>query len=749
MEDPSSAVGPSPLSISELETPKVVRSFLKQPKTFAIKEETKENNPPTMNAEIKKENIPPEEEFPVIKRKAEEVMAERPSKVTKKEEPLTRKKVPVTTTTRQPLKEKNVGLNAKVNQFSTSLRSSTTGSRLNQSMRVSSTSSNTSTSSLNSSFRQPLTSRTLTSTAKRPALKKESSLNMSSVSAKGGSVARLPWDLKGRLEDMEAKLKACLEKNEQLGSQVNTLHDKVGEKEQTLTVLSEEKVNLKGTLDGRQGEIMDLMRQNRDLVMTIEQIRTDTMKQIEQVQERNRMLESQLEFTKTTLTTTRVEADSLRNTVATQNGQIFASESQINDLKVRLQTAEQLNMERAAKIAELEQIIRERDEAIRQLEEKSREDENLRRGLHNQIQELKGNIRVFCRVRPGGSQSEEEPVFQFPPNTDSRALEITCNTGASVTGKAGASKKMNFNFDKVFQPGSTQSLVFQEISQLVQSVLDGYNTCIFTYGQTGSGKTYTMEGPPRTSDNTTFGVLNDEHRGMIPRTVEQIFTSAKALESKGWKYEMEASFLEIYNETIRDLLSKKSEDKHEIKHEANGTITVAGLSSFKVTHPASVYELLTIAGGNRAVGRTNCNERSSRSHSVFQLKLKGVNTFTDEKVSGILNLIDLAGSERLSQSGATGDRLKETQNINKSLSSLADVICALANKDQHIPYRNSKLTHLLMNSLGGNSKTLMFVNISPEGKDFNETLSSLRFATKVNACEIGVAKKQQRVDFNK
>jgi len=257
-----------------------------------------------------------------------------------------------------------------------------------------------------------------------------------------------------------------------------------------------------------------------------------------------------------------------------------------------------------------------------------------------------------------------------------------------------------------------------------------------------------MEGPPRSMENAIYG-MKDENRGMIPRTVEQIFTSAKSLEQKGWFYEMEACFLEIYNETIRDLLSKdkKGDDKHEIKHEANGNISVTGINTIKVTDPSSVYELLAVAASNRAVGRTNCNERSSRSHSVFQLRLRGANTFTEEKVSGVLNLIDLAGSERLSQSGATGDRLKETQNINKSLSSLADVICALANKDQHIPYRNSKLTHLLMNSLGGNSKTLMFVNISPDGKDFNETLSSLRFATKVNACEIGVARKQAKIEL--
>jgi kinesin family protein C1 len=128
--------------------------------------------------------------------------------------------------------------------------------------------------------------------------------------------------------------------------------------------------------------------------------------------------------------------------------------------------------------------------------------------------------------------------------------------------------------------------------------------------------------------------------------------------------------------------------------------------------------------------------------SVFMLKISGSNAVTGESVEGLLNLIDLAGSERLSQSGSTGDRLKETQAINKSLSSLGDVIAALANREQHIPYRNSKLTYLLQHSLGGNSKTLMFVNVNPSLPSFNETICSLRFATKVNACQIGTARRQ-------
>eukprot|EP00842_Homolaphlyctis_polyrhiza_P006842 jgi/Hompol1/747/HPOL_001359-RA len=247
-----------------------------------------------------------------------------------------------------------------------------------------------------------------------------------------------------------------------------------------------------------------------------------------------------------------------------------------------------------------------------------------------------------------------------------------------------------------------------------------------------------MEGPGNARTR------NSDDSGMIPRAVEQIFETAQQLKEKGWTYKMEGQFLEIYNETIRDLLNPDDDSKkHEIKHDTTKCkTTVTEALCFPVNSPSEVYTLLVKASENRAVASTNCNERSSRSHSVFTLRLTGHNSNTDETSEGLLNLIDLAGSERLSSSGSTGDRLKETQAINKSLSSLGDVIFALSNKDSHIPYRNSKLTYLLQYSLGGNSKTLMFVNIAPEVASLPESLCSLRFATKVNSCQIGTARRQ-------
>jgi kinesin family protein C1 len=233
---------------------------------------------------------------------------------------------------------------------------------------------------------------------------------------------------------------------------------------------------------------------------------------------------------------------------------------------------------------------------------------------------------------------------------------------------------------------------------------------------------------------------------MIPRAVAQIYKAAKDLQSKGWEYTIEGSFLEIYCEGMRDLLSTKATPmKLDIRHDEKRKITVVdGLTLVSLDSATSVDSLLALAAKNRTTAATAANERSSRSHSVFMLALQGKNEGTGERSRGVLNLVDLAGSERLNHSQAAGDRLKETQAINKSLACLADVIHALGNDSAHVPYRNSKLTYLLQYSLGGNSKTLMFVNISPAKEHVSETLCSLRFATAVNKTILGTAKSSKR-----
>ncbi|KAI9284419.1 C-terminal kinesin [Umbelopsis sp. AD052] len=456
------------------------------------------------------------------------------------------------------------------------------------------------------------------------------------------------------------------------------------------------------------------------------------------LQRQKRSLEQELEDTMNRLQDQKTENSKLRTTISDNSAAVLTMESDTRNLKLRLQNTEELLKNREQTIERLTAELDAAKITVSDIEDKLLEEEKNRRRLHNTIQELKGNIRVFCRIRPvlDNEKKAAASVTDIAyPGIEKNQLELADSTTSS-NGTV-AIKSYPFTFDRVFQPNATQDECFEEISHLVQSALDGYNVCIFAYGQTGSGKTYTMEGVRGAAEEQT---------GMIPKTVRQIYKTAEKLRNKNWTYEMEGQFLQIYNETIHDLLGNASEFgklKHEIKHEKNGSTIVTDMTTVLLDSPAKVTNLLKKASQNRAVGATNINERSSRSHSVFTLKLNGKNSVTGEVTTGVLNLIDLAGSERLSSSGSTGDRLKETQAINKSLSSLGDVIYALANSKEgsHIPYRNSKLTYLLQNSLGGNSKTLMFVNISPLLTHFNETLCSLRFATKVNNCQIGTAKK--------
>ncbi|CAD5327072.1 unnamed protein product [Arabidopsis thaliana] len=431
------------------------------------------------------------------------------------------------------------------------------------------------------------------------------------------------------------------------------------------------------------------------------------------------------------------KSGSLEETCSLQKERIKMLEQELAFAKEKLKMVDLSMSHTMTEFEEQKQCMHELQDRLADTERQLFEGELLRKKLHNTILELKGNIRVFCRVRPllpddGGRQ--EASVIAYPTSTESlgRGIDVVQS-----------GNKHPFTFDKVFDHGASQEEVFFEISQLVQSALDGYKVCIFAYGQTGSGKTYTMMGRPETP----------EQKGLIPRSLEQIFKTSQSLSTQGWKYKMQVSMLEIYNESIRDLLSTSrtiaiesvradsstSGRQYTITHDVNGNTHVSDLTIVDVCSIGQISSLLQQAAQSRSVGKTHMNEQSSRSHFVFTLRISGS---TEQQVQGVLNLIDLAGSERLSRSGATGDRLKETQAINKSLSALSDVIFALAKKEDHVPFRNSKLTYLLQPCLGGDSKTLMFVNISPDPSSTGESLCSLRFAARVNACEIGIPRRQ-------
>lgn len=466
-------------------------------------------------------------------------------------------------------------------------------------------------------------------------------------------------------------------------------------------------------------------------------------------------LRTDLENLKSDLDRERKIVYDLKHNLDTSNSNSVTLESTIRALKARIEFLEGGREEQSQAFERCNQGMNDALAETEATKEKLRKEETLRRKLHNQVQELKGNIRVFCRVRPPLNSEPASMIapMQYPDDAEeSKEINILGPEEKSSLGTV-SRKNNTFSFDRVFGPSTQNSEVFDEISQLVQSALDGYNVCIFCYGQTGSGKTHTMSSVD----------------GMIPRAVHQIYETAQGLEEKGWRYTMEGNFVEVYNENLNDLLGNPDEldkKKHDIRHDMQrGKTIITDINTVELESPEMVESILERAAANRSVAATKANERSSRSHSVFILKLKGENHITGERSEGTLNLVDLAGSERLSHSGATGDRLKETQNINRSLSSLGDVIAALGQgKDGgHIPYRNSKvccqllpfirtskltfsqLTYLLQFSLGGNSKTLMFVMVSPLQGHLSETLTSLKFATKVHNTHIGTAKRQARV----
>ncbi|PIN12782.1 Kinesin (KAR3 subfamily) [Handroanthus impetiginosus] len=348
-----------------------------------------------------------------------------------------------------------------------------------------------------------------------------------------------------------------------------------------------------------------------------------------------------------------------------------------------------------------------------------------RKELYNKVLELKGNIRVFCRCRPLNAEEIDEGA--------SVAVDFEAAKDGELTVKSnGISKKM-FKFDAVFSPEANQVDVFEETAPLAISVLEGYNVCIFAYGQTGTGKTFTMEG-------------TNEARGVNYRTLEKLFDIIEERKNT-FRYEVSVSVLEVYNEQIRDLLVSDSQPSStakrlEVKQVGEGGHHVPGLVEAHVNNVNEVWEVLRTGSNGRAVGSTNANEHSSRSHCMHCVMVKGENLLNGECTRSKLWLVDLAGRERIAKTEVQGERLKETQNINRSLSALGDVISALATRSPHIPFRNSKLTHLLQDSLGGDSKTLMFVQISPNENDLTETLCSLNFASRVRGIELGPAKKQ-------
>lgn len=393
--------------------------------------------------------------------------------------------------------------------------------------------------------------------------------------------------------------------------------------------------------------------------------------------------------------------------------------------------------------------------------------------LLSRLQTVCGNIQVFCRVRPViNDEIKKSWGLKLAVNVinqaDLAAMDIRPDRLSD--GSIGSDNKMEalvstsswkvFTFDRILGPEETQNDVFREMEPIAQSVMDGFKACIFAYGQTGSGKTYTMEGTS-SDPGLNYRIINHvfqsaQLRGSI-YTPESERNSSEDDEMNGLHgtselsvYHIQVGVLEIYNDSLRDLINTNNLKGLEIRHDSlTGDICVPDLTMATVSSPQQTIDVLRNAQSNRVTGKTNSNAHSSRSHSIVIVQIlkrrsepeDGVNDPAEvefeEEGCGKLYLVDLAGSERVKKSNVSGDMLKEAAHINKSLSALADVMEALDKKMAHVPYRNSKLTYLLQDVLNSSCKTVMIVNVGPAVESASETFRSLQLAERVRNIVVG------------
>lgn len=331
------------------------------------------------------------------------------------------------------------------------------------------------------------------------------------------------------------------------------------------------------------------------------------------------------------------------------------------------------------------------------------------------------NVKVAVRCRPL-SGDEKKKKCETTVLIDTKVGQVAVKNPSG--GRNDVPK--SFSFDMCFDWNAKQVDIYNRTARdIVDGCLEGYNGTVFAYGQTGTGKTYTMEGIRG----------NSESQGIIPNSFAHIFgTIAKAEGST--RFLVRCSYLEIYCEDVRDLLGKDQSKKLQVKEDPQKGVYVKDLSTFVVKGADDMDKIMTKGNKNRMVGRTNMNETSSRSHAIFTITIERSDKAADGKDAfrvGKLNLVDLAGSERQAKTGAEGTRLTEANKINLSLSALGNVISALVDGSKHIPYRDSRLTRLLQDSLGGNARTVMIANFGPADYNYDETVTTLRYANRAKS----------------
>ena len=498
-----------------------------------------------------------------------------------------------------------------------------------------------------------------------------------------------------RIASLEADLKKASEKASQdmlqLSKRLETKENMLHEAKSKLSTMRDDLVQSMGA---QEEEVNDMRKEHEEALASVKK----------ELQEQQLLRLSQI----TELNEAKLSAEN-----ATKQQAILLEKIKTNDAKIKEASGLLANNERLHKALAIET--------------------ERRKTLHNKIEDMKGRIRVYVRIRP---LSQKEIG-----NGSTEACKAESKKTALILPdpeKKGDIAK-TWDFDSVFSgdvaAGNTQENVFRDTSYLITSAVDGFNVCIFAYGQTGSGKTFTMFGAGGVGGGIGKDGKVDPLTGLAPRAASELFRVLKEREASS-DVAVSATMYELYNDAVVDLLAPADKSvgkkpKLDIKlaeHSKTGFVEVVGSVEEEVADVQGLLDLFKRGAESRTVASTQMNADSSRSHLITSIKTKITNKRSGAVVSGKLTLVDLAGSERVGKSGATGDQLKEAQSINKSLSALGDVISALTTGSKHVPYRNHPLTMLMSDSIGGNAKTLMFVCSSPADYNRSETGNSLDFA---------------------
>lgn len=447
-------------------------------------------------------------------------------------------------------------------------------------------------------------------------------------------------------------------------------------------------------------------------------------KQLKDLQKNLETEKKKFEKVKETLTKTEEEFKVLKK----EHDALLADSKKDKDTLSQLEAAAQEGLAAQEKVDELTKEVKELREENKALSDNYNSERILRKKYYNMVEDMKGKIRVYCRARPLSRSELERGNHSVIKSPDEYSLVVETSRGPK-----------DFQYDAVFTPDHGQDKVFEDTNNLIQSAVDGYNVCIFAYGQTGSGKTYTM-----------IGDKELKSPGIAPRAMDAIFKLMEEQKSK-FSFKVTCYMMELYNDKLIDLLAPHGKEpaRLEIKKDKKGLVFVHGSMMMEAATKDELWTIFEKGSENRHVSSTKMNAESSRSHLILGIIIESKNLTSGAVLKGKISLVDLAGSERAAKTGASAEQLKEAQSINKSLSALGDVISALSSEQQFIPYRNNKLTLLMQDSLGGNAKTLMFVNISPADYNTDETITSLTYASRVKLITNDAQKNADNKEINR